>query len=170
MPNINCPLCGAALNLPESAAGKEVACGICKGRFTAPALPAVQPTPGFAPQQGAGAPLMAPPPLPEPYASYPPPIPVQLPTSGFSIASLVLGICSIVTCACYGIPSLVCGILGIVFAGKVKQAVDAGTASESSRGLAKAGLICSIIGIVIGLGYAVVIIAAIAAPHIFRNF
>jgi hypothetical protein len=68
-------------------------------------------------------------------------------TSGFAIASMVLGICSIVGCMAYGLPSLVCGILAIVFAGIGQRQVLDGRAAASSMGMAKAGRITGIIGL-----------------------
>lgn len=68
-------------------------------------------------------------------------------TSGKSVAALVLGICSIVSCILYGLPGLVCGILAIVFASKVRRAVAAGEISPSSLGMANAGRVCGIVGV-----------------------
>lgn len=41
--------------------------------------------------------------------------------SGYSIASMVLGICSIVTCCLYGVPGIICGIIACIFAKKRKR-------------------------------------------------
>ncbi len=41
--------------------------------------------------------------------------------SGYSIASMVLGICSIVTCCLYGVPGIICGIIACIFAKKEKR-------------------------------------------------
>ncbi len=68
-------------------------------------------------------------------------------TSGRAIASMVLGICSIVTCSAYGVPGLVCGILAVVFAKKAEDGIADGSAPETSRGMLKAGRICGWIGI-----------------------
>jgi hypothetical protein len=76
-----------------------------------------------------------------------------LPTSGKSIASLVLGICSIPSCVLYGVPAIVCGILAIVFARKAKAQLKAGQAGGSTQSMATAGLICGIIGLCLGLIY-----------------
>ena len=64
----------------------------------------------------------------------------------FAIASLILGIVSIVlSCCCYGVISLVCAIIGIVLWYNAKDA-------EGNReGMAKAGMICSIVGIVLAV-------------------
>lgn len=70
----------------------------------------------------------------------------QGPTSGYAVTSLVLGIVSIPSCLCCGLPSLVCGILALVFANKAEAQFLEGA---SGQGLAMAGRICGIIGIVL---------------------
>jgi len=78
------------------------------------------------------------------------------PTSGLAIASLVLGIVSIIGCFLYGLPSVICGPLAIYFANRAKKQYAAGEASASSRGMAQAGFVCGIIGTcfaVIGIGF-----------------
>ena len=62
--------------------------------------------------------------------------------SGYSIASMVLGICSIVTCCLCGVPGIICGIIACIFA---KKENDLGRANNST----KAGMVCGIIGIVL---------------------
>lgn len=63
-------------------------------------------------------------------------------TNGLQIASLVLGILSIVVCCCLGmglilsIPGLICAIIGNI---------------KSKSGIGIAGLVCSIIGIIFNL-------------------
>ena len=78
------------------------------------------------------------------------------PGNGYAVASLVLGILSIVTC-CLG---LILGILAVVFANKAIKLGYKGS-------LANAGRICGIIGLVIGaiivLYYIVCFIIGIAA-------
>lgn len=54
--------------------------------------------------------------------------------SGYSIASMVLGICSIVTCCLYGVPGIICGIIACIFA---KKENDLGHANSFT----KAGMI-----------------------------
>ncbi|MES2799581.1 MAG: CCC motif membrane protein [Bacteroidota bacterium] len=74
-------------------------------------------------------------------------------------AVLVLGICSIVGCILYGIPSIVCGIIGMVLYKKDKPLYDANPALyELSHKNAKAGYICSIIGLIIGALFLVFVI------------
>tara|TARA_R110002111_G_scaffold244368_1_gene306468 strand:+ start:337 stop:678 length:342 start_codon:yes stop_codon:yes gene_type:complete len=70
-------------------------------------------------------------------------------TSGKAIASMVLGIISIVTCMGYGIIGMPCAILAIIFAKKARLAIRAGTAPPSSQGMASAGRVCGWIGVVL---------------------
>ena len=63
--------------------------------------------------------------------------------NGFGIASLVLGILSILTSILVPLIAVVTGILGIIFSIKQKN--------ESPNGMATAGLVTSIIGLVIGV-------------------
>ena len=81
--------------------------------------------------------------------------------SGKAIASLVLGICSIVGCMFYGVPGVVCGILAIYFAKKVKQEVAAGVAPLSAMNMTNAGKICGIIGLSLSIVFGLLMIAYI---------
>ena len=82
--------------------------------------------------------------------------------SGMAIASLVVGIVSIIGCAAYGLPSMIAGPLAIGFGVRGKRAVREGRASHSSRGMATAGFVCGIIGTVIGAAYLLMFVAFIA--------
>ena len=84
------------------------------------------------------------------------------PTSGKAIAAMVLGICSIPGCMLYGIPAIVCGILAIVFHVQAKQRIATGEFSPVSGSMAKAGLICGVIGLVLGTAYIVIVVVVIA--------
>lgn len=70
-------------------------------------------------------------------------------------AVLVLGILSIVTCWCIGIPGLVMGIIAIVLSGKSKKLYQENFAqySEASYKNLNAGRICAIIGTVLSSIY-----------------
>lgn len=72
-------------------------------------------------------------------------------TSGKAIASMILGICSILFCSAYGIPGLVCGILAVIFAKQANARISSGLAPETSAGMAKAGNICGWIGIALSV-------------------
>ena len=60
---------------------------------------------------------------------------------------LAVGIVSIPTCFCYGIPSLICGALAVIFYFVVKKQIDNGVASPQSKSMAVAGLITGLIGL-----------------------
>ncbi len=75
----------------------------------------------------------------------------NLPSSGEAVASMVLGIVSIVTCFGYGVLSVVCGPLAIYFARRARKRIKAEQFSASSSGLATAGYVTGIIGTVLGL-------------------
>lgn len=88
----------------------------------------------------------------------------QAPTSGKAITSMVLGICSIPTCMCYGVPGLICAILALVFWKLAAADIAQGTHNPASLGMAKAGMICGIIGLVLSLAYFGFIAAVIVFP------
>ncbi|MBR0512244.1 MAG: DUF4190 domain-containing protein [Ruminococcus sp.] len=72
-------------------------------------------------------------------------------SNGMAIASLVLGIISIVIC-CTTWPGGILGILSVIFgAVSIKK--------NGKNGLAVAGLVCGIIGTLLGFGYMIVILA-----------
>ena len=172
MPVITCPNCGTRLNAPDSLLGQQVTCGKCRCLFVAQSeTPASgqpvagQPqTPAEPPPDGAGS--ASPPPPPPPMVP-PPPLPGQtghqqvtggyyqpapLATSGYAVASLVLGISSLPTCLCYAVPPLICGPLAIIFSNLAVKDIRAGLANPSSGGLAKAGKICGLIGLLLAIG------------------
>ncbi len=66
--------------------------------------------------------------------------------SGKATTALVLGICSIPMCLCCGLIGLVLGPLGIYFGKEAQKDIYAGRAAPTSEGMAKAGVICGIIG------------------------
>ena len=72
--------------------------------------------------------------------------PEEKKNNGYNIASLVLGILSIVCCCFYGILSIILGVLAIVFFVISKK-------QDTSNGMALAGLICAIFGIILGIIY-----------------
>lgn len=167
MPVITCPNCGTQLNAPDSLLGQQVTCGKCRCLFVAHSQtspsggatgtqdpPAQNPAPaGTAPP---APPQFAPPPIAVGPTGYPVPggyyQPMPLPTSGYAVASLVLGIASLVTCMFYGLPALICGPLALVFSSSAQKDIRAGAVSPSSAGLAKAGKICGLIGLFLGIG------------------
>ncbi len=139
MPEVPCPHCGTRLNAPDDLIGSQVTCGQCQKVFVA-STSATPPGPDL-PYTRPGPP---PPPMTGPMA-------LADRTSGYAIASMVLGIVSIPACTCYGVPGIICGILALVFAGISRRAVEEGRAGGSSGGMAKAGKICGICGIIVPL-------------------
>lgn len=83
--------------------------------------------------------------------------PANLPNA---TAALVLGIISIVGAFCYGIIGLICGIIGLVLANKDRRLYQAAPElySPSSFSTSNAGRVCSIVGIVIGSLFFLIII------------
>ncbi|MGD1844851.1 MAG: CCC motif membrane protein [Salibacteraceae bacterium] len=71
--------------------------------------------------------------------------PSELPNA---VAVLVLGISSIATCMCYGVPGLALGIVALVMAQKSRKLYfkNPGSYSKNSYGNLNAGYICAIIG------------------------
>ena len=70
-------------------------------------------------------------------------------SSGKAVASLVLGIVSIPMCLCCGLIGLITGPLAIIFGKQTQNDINAGTASPTAGGMARAGIICGIIGTIL---------------------
>ncbi|MDG2369821.1 MAG: CCC motif membrane protein [Flavobacteriales bacterium] len=72
-----------------------------------------------------------------------------------STAILVLGIASIVTCCCYGLPGLICGIICLIMVKKANELynLNPDNYTESSQKNMNAGKICGIIGLVLSILY-----------------
>lgn len=85
----------------------------------------------------------------------------SLKTSGMAITSMILGICSIPVCMCYGIPSIILGVIGLVFASLAGKDIRSGGFSDSSKGMTTAGKICSWVGIGLGVAYILFIVVII---------
>ena len=90
----------------------------------------------------------APPPPPPGYQ------PVARPTNGLSIASLVLGICSIVLWWFFGL-GIVLGILAVVFGVKARR--------RTPNGMATAGLVTGIIGLSLSVLFVVLVVISAAS-------
>jgi len=77
-----------------------------------------------------------------------------------STGVLVMGIISIATCWCYGVPGIVLGIISLVLGGKAKKIYHANPAQYTigSYKNMKAGLICAIIGLSLSALYFIFII------------
>ncbi|MFT5423018.1 MAG: hypothetical protein ACI89L_000791 [Phycisphaerales bacterium] len=71
-------------------------------------------------------------------------------TSGKAIASMVLGILSIIGCVAYGLPGVILGGLAVIFARLARKDIVAGRVSPTSQGFATAGFVCGLIGLILG--------------------
>ena len=83
--------------------------------------------------------------------------PANLPNA---TASLVLGIISIVGAFCYGIVGVICGIIGLILANKDRKAYRAAPDmySSSSYSTSNSGRICSLIGLILGAIFLLIMI------------
>ncbi len=97
-----------------------------------------------------------PPPLPPPLPPAAPPVmpgalPPPDPTSGKAVTAMVLGIVSCATfCFCWGVPSMVCGVLAIVLANQAERELASVTSNSPAKGQVKTGRICGIVGLCLG--------------------
>jgi hypothetical protein len=73
-------------------------------------------------------------------------------TAGGAIPSMVCGIVGIVTC-CLPVVPIVLGIIAIVLSVKVNRRIKESQGALGGKGMAVAGLVCGIIAIVFGLFY-----------------
>lgn len=82
-----------------------------------------------------------------------------------STAVLVLGIVSIVTCFCYGLPGIVTGIIALVLASKGKKLYNENPPAYNlvSYKNLKAGSVCAIVGLSLSALYLVVVVIYIIA-------
>ena len=81
----------------------------------------------------------------------------QSTTNGMAITGMVMGILSLVTICCYGFPFT---LLGIIFSAIGLSQIKKSNPRQSGKGMAIAGLICSILSFLI---YAALIIVVIAS-------
>lgn len=83
--------------------------------------------------------------------------PANLPNA---TAALVLGIISIVGAFCYGIVGVICGIIGLILANKDRKMYQSTPElySQSSFSTSNAGRVCSIIGLILGGIFLLIII------------
>lgn len=80
---------------------------------------------------------------------------------GYAVASLVLGIISVVLCCCTWV-GIICGIIGLVLAVVAKKA-------GNTESICKAGLILSIIGIALSV-ILLIISFAVAGTPAYQQF
>lgn len=117
--------------------------------------------------ENCGNPLHRPDPVPQPQPVIAEPVaaPVpagELPAKGLGIAGLVLGIVSIVFCCCIGFLSAAFAITGLIFSIiAMKRAKAVGMKNNT----ALAGLILSIIDLVLSLLYTLLLVAAMMMEY-----
>lgn len=106
--------------------------------------------PGVFPGSPAAATAPAENPVPLAQATVLPPVGAAGPKpNGMALTGMILGIVSLVfVCCCYGVPF---NIAGIVFSVIGMNQIKADPSNHAGMGMAKAGLICSIASIVIGV-------------------
>ena len=92
-------------------------------------------------------------------------MPQHTPGHGAGIASMICGILSIVFCWCYGIVGLVLGIVAIAMYSKSKRMNNG-----FITGMAKAGMVCGIIGSILSGLMLVYFIIAIAAGVLTTSY
>jgi hypothetical protein len=132
------------------------------------------PPPGAVPQPPPPGPVPPPPGYAPPPGGYYAPQP-RRPGNGQAVASLVLGICSLVFLFfCYIFPplSLILGILAWVFSNKATAAIARGETTQG-KDMAKAGKITGIIGVVLAIlgtiAWIVIIILIASDPDSFDS-
>jgi hypothetical protein len=86
-----------------------------------------------------------------------------------SVTVLVLGIISIVLCWCYGLVSIILGIIAIVLANQAERVYRANPQqfSNASYKNLRAGKICGIIGLCLGIAY--LIFTIVYLSFVFGN-
>lgn len=82
--------------------------------------------------------------------------------NGLQIASLVLGIISICLICCYGAPSIILGLIGLILAIMGNK--------RSKHGIGIAGLVCSIIGLCGGIISLIYYIAILSSDEFWNMY
>ncbi len=77
---------------------------------------------------------------------------------GLSIASMVLGIVSLVM-FCFWPIALICAIIGLSLGGVAISKINSGSVSADGKGMAIAGVTCSLIGLAISVVLLIVVVA-----------
>jgi hypothetical protein len=103
--------------------------------------------------------------VPPPVAPIPPAYPTTSQTNGNAIAGLVLGLLSF-TCPCAG---FLVAALGIVFS-CIALSQLASNPAQKGKGLAIAGLVLSICGLLIWLGFGFISLLPHRAAHYYRHW
>jgi hypothetical protein len=87
----------------------------------------------------------------------------QLNTLG--LIALISGILGIVGCCCYGLPGIILGPAAIIMGSLALKQFRTEPERYSGKGLATAGLICGIAGLLLGLAVAAVFVLALVNRH-----
>jgi|688.fasta_scaffold246366_2 hypothetical protein len=76
---------------------------------------------------------------------------------------MILGILSILTCCCWGIPGLIMGIVALLLAAKSKKLIEENPGSYTSGSIKNlnTGRICAIVGISFSAFYFIYVIALV---------
>jgi hypothetical protein len=89
-----------------------------------------------------------------------------------SVPGLVLGIVGAALCWCYGV-GLVPSIIGLVLSGKARKALATEAGKYQGQGMATAGFVLSIIGLILSIIfiviYVIVFIVALSSNSSFRG-
>jgi len=152
---MNCPHCSA--ELPE---GSRF-CGNCGKSIDEPT---------GQPQAPSPPPSASPPPSQQgSYYSAPPGGPAdEEKMHPLAIVSLVAGILSIPMCCCWGggaLPGIVAVITGFMAMSQINQ-----DPLMKGRGLAIAGLVCGGVGVILGLGYWIMVLVGMNMPQYQGQF
>ena len=87
-------------------------------------------------------------------------------------AILVLGILSIPTCCCYGIVGIILAIIALVLAGSAEKRYNSAAENYTLSSLknVKAGRICAIIGLILGVLYLIWTVYILTHPALRNEY
>lgn len=106
-------------------------------------------------EEAVAAPAAEPVAVAEPVVIAEPAVATAQPSKALSIVSMILGICATAFSWCYGIPSIIMGILACAFAGKQNK-------RGAKSGMTKTGKAFGIVGIILGVIFFIVWVAIFA--------
>jgi len=85
----------------------------------------------------------------------------NLPTNGMAVTAMVMGICSIPACFFYGVPGVIFGAIGLVLVRIARKQMEKDAFAQASHGFNQAGFICSLVGLILGLLYMLIVVGFI---------
>jgi len=99
----------------------------------------------------------------------------NLPTNGMAVTAMVMGICSIPACFFYGVPGVIFGAIGLVLVRIARKQMEKDAFAQASHGFNQAGFICSLVGLILGLLYMLIVVGFIVfivttAPPTNQNY